>query len=424
MSSAATPTVEFLTRCYRAAVAAVEPRTAMLHALTDRIPGPVPIVVIAVGKAAHGMASGLTEWLRLHDREPALGLLITPVEVGAPHPRLEVAVGDHPMPATRSLAASARLASLLEHVPPDAEVHMAISGGASALMAGPLPGLAMADVVTSFDALLGSGLDIHQVNAVRKRLTRWSAGRLALALSPRRVLTWVISDVPGDLPSTIASGPCTGDPWTTDQVRDLCRASGLLDHLPPSVVEALGVETPKPSEAGFNCASLELVGNNRQALTAAAVHAEQAGFRVEMDATLLTGAADVAGREIARRLTTGSDTAHVLLLGGETTVALDGASGRGGRNQELALAAAEVLATRQAGVTLLAAGTDGRDGPTDAAGAVVDGSTWSNIAAAGIDPSGALRGHDAYPALDAAGALLRTGATGTNVMDVVIALRE
>jgi glycerate-2-kinase len=299
--------------------------------------------------------------------------------------------------------------------------------------------------------LLASGADIAAMNAVRKRFARWGAGRLAAALAPARVHCLVASDVIGDDLETIGSGPCVPDRTTARDVAERLTAAGLAEGRLPSTIRdyldevARGriPETPKPGHASFDRVTCEIVLSNADAVRAVVRHARRLGWRTIALRGELHGEAVQRGAEIAQqlravrlRLATATDASHTserrracLVCGGETTVTIgDAPAGAlGGRCQELALSAARTLRALgepPGAVTLLAAGTDGRDGPTDAAGAIVDPTTWGAVRAAGRDPEGDLARHDSHRALDAAGALVRTGLTGTNVMDVVIALVE
>jgi hydroxypyruvate reductase len=291
---------------------------------------------------------------------------------------------------------------------------------------------------------------------VRKRFSRWGGGRLALALAPAATHCLAISDVIGDDISSIGSGPCVPDPYTVKDVIDILQRAKLYQRLAPSfrdhltgTQKGLVPETPKATHPAFAHVTARVIANNRVALDAARVKATELGIAqvTVADAPLEGGAAE-AGAALARALIARREQAggasSLLVCGGETTVSIPhpmltpglrarSESGalppvpqpQGGRCQELALAAARVLSEAgdaARGITLLAAGTDGRDGPTDAAGACVDATTWDAIRDAGRDPAAALAGHESYPALDAVGALLRTGATGTNVADVVIGL--
>jgi glycerate-2-kinase len=293
------------------------------------------------------------------------------------------------------------------------------------------------DLTRLYGLLLGSGLDITAMNRIRKRFSRWGAGRLALALSPARVRVFVVSDVIGDDLASIGSGPCVPDPATAAEVRGLLEGAGLWARISESMRRVLAAaesgetaETPKPGDEAFAQVTLELIASNRLAVEAAAKRAAELGLAPEVAETPLAGEASAAGTSVAASLlqncgprgnTQPAGGRRCFIWGGETTVTLGEAPpGLGGRCQELALAAARALDGVPPGVALLAAGTDGRDGPTDAAGAIVDGRTWRAAAEAGRDPARDLATHDAYRALDAAGSLLRVGLTGTNVMDVVI----
>jgi hydroxypyruvate reductase len=287
-----------------------------------------------------------------------------------------------------------------------------------------------------YDLLLGSGLDIAAMNRIRKRFSRWGGGKLAAALYPRPVRCFVVSDVIGDDLAAIGSGPCVPDDATATEVRATLTRAGLWQRLPPRLRNAVSEgeegrhpETPKSGDPIFADVQSRIVASNRLALEAVAARATALGLRpVVMDGGL-AGEASTVGAHLANLLLryqqgNGAQLPAVLIWGGETTVTLgDGKGGLGGRSQELALAAAQVLGEAgRDGVTLLAGGTDGRDGPTDAAGAVVDETTWAAIRRRGRDPATDLRCHDAYRALDAAGVLLKPGMTGTNVMDVVLGL--
>ncbi len=421
---------ELLRASFDAGVHAVDATTATHRALErgGAAPGPRGAALIVTGKAASGMARALVEWLEAGGAAPSAGIIVAATPVEAPHPALRTAVGDHPIPGPGSVAAAAAIGDVVAALPADIDVQVAISGGSSSLIAGPVDGLGAGDMIATFRLLLTSGLDIDAMNAVRKRLTRWSAGRLAAALAPRRVRAWLLSDVQGDDPATIGSGPCSPDAWTTARVHDELRRTGLLSQLPAAVLPLLDAETLKAGDAVFRNVTVDVVADNATARDAAAREAQRRGAVVHVVTRYLDGEAAVEGRRIAElvRGAAPSDRLEVWVMGGETTVTITGNAGKGGRAQELALAAAEAWAGDGTGdeVALLAAGTDGRDGPTDAAGALVTGTTWQRIGSAGVDARRALAAHDTYRALDAAGALLRTGPTGTNVTDLVIAARR
>jgi hydroxypyruvate reductase len=304
-----------------------------------------------------------------------------------------------------------------------------------------------ADLVRLYELLLASGLDINAMNTVRKRFSRWGGGRLAHAIAPAGVHCLAVSDVIGDDLAIIGSGPCVPDPSTADDVLDILEDSGLLERIAKAfraylhdVSRGAEPETPKRGHPAFTHGTARVIANNRGALEAAAERARALGAAAVyvVDAPL-TGEAARRGEDIARWLIelrakgTANRAPRFAIWGGETTVTLNPESALtrrtpappppGGRCQELALSAARVLAEageRATGITLLAAGTDGRDGPTDAAGAWIDAWTWAAIETAGLDPQRALTHHESHAALSAAGALFCPGPTGTNVMDIVI----
>jgi hydroxypyruvate reductase len=280
--------------------------------------------------------------------------------------------------------------------------------------------------------LLGSGLSIIEVNRIRKRFSRWGAGRLAAALEGSEVEVMAVSDVFGDDFAAIGSGPCVGDPATAEVVRNDLIRSPIGGQLPPAlfihledVISGRLPETPKPAASCFRRVTHEAIASNRMAVQAAASRAEEMGFSTNAPVRPIIGEAADVGRQLADTvLKRPPGGPWCAIWGGEATVTLGAVSGQGGRCQEIALAAAERFAQLGAKrkIALLAAGTDGRDGPTDAAGAIVTPETWGMIKAQGLDPALCLKRHDAYPALDAAGALLKPGMTGTNVNDVVVAV--
>lgn len=439
------PPRALLADLYAAAVAAVAPGPALTAALAELETEPARRVwILGLGKAAHPMATAAVAALRARSAEPAGGVIVAPAEAPPPQPALIVRAGDHPEPGPRSLAAAAALGAVAARVRPEDEVWVLLSGGATSLVAAPIDGVAPAELADLYALLLGSGLDIAAMNAIRKRFSRWGAGRLATALAPARVRVFVVSDVIGDDLAAIGSGPCAPDRTTAAEVRARLTSAGLWERLPQSIARALAAvdrglapETPKPGDPVFATVDTRIVANNRSALSAAAARASALGIVPALMDAALAGEATRAGRRIASELGSyrppddlqpaEADRPICLIWGGETTVTLGSAhAGRGGRCQELALAAAGTLGERRlpgGRMALLAAGTDGRDGPTDAAGAIVDDHTWERIRRTGRDPERDLAAHDAYPALDAAGALLRTGLTGTNVMDIVIGLR-
>ncbi|MEO8293883.1 MAG: DUF4147 domain-containing protein [Gemmatimonadota bacterium] len=431
-----TSTRELLEEVYRAAVAAVEPGRAMSRALAHIIDSrPSRLHVIAIGKAASSMARAACDFAGGLGRAPEGGIAIG-VSAAGPGLTIKSVIGDHPIPGAASLAAASALEQYLRSVNQDDEVWVLLSGGASSLIASPVDHVAQDELVELYRILLGSGLDIHRVNRVRKRFSRWSAGRMAAAIAPAVTRVFAISDVSSDEPASIGSGPLSPDPTLAAEVRAIMMESLGVAHIGPSLDRYLGAvesgqlpETPKLGDAIFDNVSYTIIAGNHTALEGARVRAESSGCQATIGGTL-TGDAGRQGHAIARQLDRiASDRPHIVLWGGETTVTLPASSkdepGAGGRCQHLALAAALHLSdTGNRRITLLAAGTDGRDGPTDAAGAIIDGETVGLIRRAGLDPGDSLAAHDSYRALESAHALFKPGLTGTNVMDLVIGLVE
>lgn len=422
-----------------AALAAVAPGPALRAALDGPATQPThPLHILALGKAAHPMAATAVAVLRDRGIAPAGGVIIAPELQPTPHPALRVAVGDHPIPGPGSRAASLALGQAVRSVQRGDEVWVLLSGGATSLAAAPIDGISVEDFEWLFSHIVKSGLDIRAINRIRKRFARWGAGRLAVALGGASIRLFVVSDVVGDDLLSIGSGPCVPDPATAAEIRAELEATPLWADLPPALRDHLAQveagklpETPKPEAPVFDAVTGVIVSGNRTAVLGAARQAEALGFETVVNSKPLIGNAAAAGRKVAEWILTRPSVAKhpdkrpwCMIWGGETTVELTGPHGHGGRCQELALAAAERLSAHgsRPGLRVLALGTDGRDGPTDAAGGVVDAETWGKIKAAGVDPAAALSGHDAYPALDAAGALVKLGLTGTNVMDLVIAV--
>ncbi|MBI1809028.1 MAG: DUF4147 domain-containing protein [Gemmatimonadetes bacterium] len=434
---------EILAAALDAADPAASTRGALERSLhADELARHQRLWIIALGKAAPAMAGAALAFADARAWRVAGGIVVTTPDApthasdagrspNAPDARLLLCQGDHPVPGAGSLRAANELADLCEKVGDDDVVLALISGGTSSLVGAPVDGVS-ADAFAALHALLlGSGLDIGRMNAVRKRFSRWGAGRLAAALAPAIVHPVLLSDVPGDDPAMIGSGPCSPDRSSAADVEAILRDAGIAGRVPLAIAAMLGAvvagalpETPKAHSSVFARVRPAAVTGNGSALRAAAARATALGIeRVVRMERPLSGDAAESGRAIARAVLA-SESGTCLIFGGETTVRLPADHGSGGRSQQLALAAADVL--RDAGdapVALLAAGTDGIDGDTGAAGAIVTPRTWDAMAAAGIDPAAALTRCDANPALDAAGALVTTGPTGTNVADIVIALR-
>lgn len=435
---------EFLCRCYAAAVASANPAAA-----TQRAVAAMPSQagerswIIALGKGAPAMARGASEALKERSAEFGGGIAVSTIAEEVAPPLIAIA-GDHPVPAEQSAQAARQLEALVARIPATDRVLVLLSGGTTSLVAAPVEGVSSSDLHSLFMSLLASGADIGTMNAIRKRVLRWGAGRLAAALAPRPVRCLIVSDVVGNDLSSIGSGPCAPDPRTAGELLRLVHEHSLGEALPRGVHAYLervrsgrAPETPKPGDPAFARVTTEVLLDVRTATSAAADAARALGAApvIVSEVPLAGDAADsgaALAREAARlgerlsRESLGAPSSACVVSGGETTVRLGPSpTGRGGRCQELALAGARALhelGARGRGVTLLAAGTDGRDGPTDAAGAIVDADTWRRIAERGMDPAAALARHDAYPALDAAGALFRTPPTGTNVNDLALVL--
>ncbi len=392
-----------------------------------------PVRLLAAGKAAVPMARAAASILggRLGP-----GIVVTKHGHfdGLPFPPGLTAIeAGHPVPDDAGLAAVAAIEALLEGVGDQDVVLALFSGGASALLPDPAEGLTLADLQATTGALLRSGAPIGELNAVRKHLSKLKGGQLARRAQPAALAALILSDVVGDPLDVIASGPTAPDPTTFADAWAILEQRGLLAAVPAPVRRRLhdGVEgrlpdTPGPGDPLFSRVANVLVGSNRLAAEAAVSAAERLGYRTLLLSTFVEGeareVAKVAAALAREILASGHPAAPpaCLVLGGETTVTVKGA-GRGGRNQELALAAALLLEGID-GVSILALATDGTDGPTDSAGGVIDGGTAAAIRAAGIDPAAALADNDSYPALDSCGALLRTGPTGTNVNDLLVLL--
>ncbi len=368
--------------------------------------------VIAIGKAASSMLEGA---LQAQSDVPAL--LITKNGHVSPklrsHPGVEVREAGHPLPDARSLQAGRRLLEFIAASPKDAPLLFLLSGGASSLVELLPEGVTLDDWRRVNAWLLASGLDIHAMNAVRKRLSCIKGGRLLEHLEGRRAVVLMISDVPGDDSASIGSGPLVPSP-------EVPLPEGLPDWIERLLATA--PPSPAPEDGRWRQVESHIVATNGMALDGAEQAAMGLGVPIHRHAEFLQGDAAEVGERLARWLMDAAPPG-LHLWGGETTVRLPPEPGRGGRNQHLALSAALVL-EGTTGITLLAAGSDGTDGPTAEAGACVDGATAVLIRAAGVDPVRALGAADSGTALAAAQALVRLGPTGTNVMDLVLALKD
>lgn len=371
-----------------------------------------PLHLVAVGKAAQSMATGADRVLG-----GAIERALIVSKTGHLDPEFcrrrgwEAIEAAHPVPDGNSLHAGRRLLAFLQ-AGGRTPLLFLVSGGASSLVEAPVEGVDLDFLARTNRWLLGSGLDIVQMNRVRKGLSRIKGGGLLGWLQQRRVDALAISDVPGDRPSAIGSGLLVPEPGL---------AAGLAElSLPGWLRERVATGLDQRAEPPAQAPQLHIVANLEMAKRAAAERAKELGYRVTQDPRFLEGDAADTGRRLAAALREGAP--GVTVWGGETTVLLPEHPGRGGRNQQLALAAATVLANAP-DCYLLAAGTDGSDGPTQDAGALVDGESLGRAAVEGFDADRSLAAADAGSLLEAAGDLVTTGPTGTNVMDLVIGLK-
>jgi len=445
---------------YRAAIGAVEPRRLIARALAGQLAGSerVPAIVaearrvfaLAVGKAASGMMRGVeaacggkiaaSVVIVPAGAMPASG---TPAGVGpgdddaaadretpaAPRGRTVVYRAGHPIPnAASERAARAGLALAREAGAGDLLV-VAVSGGASALMALPDGKLTLADKIAVTELLLAAGASIGELNMVRRHLSAIKGGGLLRSVGGAQVLGLMLSDVAGNDPASIGSGPTAADASTYADARKVLIRYGLWHRVPPSVTQHLDsgaarqlAETVKPGDPVMERVSNLIVGDNSAALAGASEAALSLGYTVERWRELYGEAREV-GRALAAHLCAMRERRLCVLAGGEPVVTVRG-DGRGGRAQELALSLALELGRigRERRIAVLAAGTDGIDGPTDAAGAFAYPDSAARAIAAGVDPEAVLARNDSYRVFDALGDLFRPGATGTNVADIVIAL--
>jgi hydroxypyruvate reductase len=395
--------------------------TLSCGSLTVDLAGVRRVIALGCGKAGAAMARAVEAVLG--DRI-AEGFVVVKDGYTLPTGIVELCEAGHPVPDRRGEAAARRLLSLAQAAGPRDLVLFLISGGGSALMPAPAPPITLEEKQRVTRLLLEAGAPIGELNAVRKHLSLLKGGQLARAAAPARVLTLLLSDVIGDPLDVIASGPTAPDPTTFAHALDVLTCRGALDRVASSVKQRLLAgargeipETPKPGDPLFAGVTHVVVGNNRLVVDTAARTAADLGYRPLIATAALEGEARETALELVAQARSLLSPA-CLIAGGETTVTVRG-SGRGGRCQELALAAALAL-RRNDGLAVLAAGTDGTDGPTDAAGAVVDAETIARGRAAGLDPHRALSENDAYTFLRATGDLIVTGPTNTNLLDLYI----
>lgn len=387
------------------------------------------VLVIGAGKGAAPMASALESLLgdRLDD-----GIVIVKYGHTLPLRRIRLREAAHPVPDAAGEHAAHEILEMVGQATERDLVLCALTGGASALTPALCPGVGLGDMRAATTRLLECGASIHEINALRKHLSVFGGGNLARTAAPARIASLIISDVVGDDLDVIASGPTAPDGSTYADCEAIIARYGIASRLPRSVLRRMedglagrAPETPKPGDAIFGSVQNRLVATNRQALEAAAEAARARGYAPRILTDTMSGEARMKAQELveeARKTAVGPHCAGpcCLLAGGETTVTVKG-SGKGGRNQEMALAAAIELDGHDH-IAMLCLGTDGTDGPTDAAGGFASGRTLQVARDLGMDPRQHLSDNDAYPFLDGTGCLLRTGPTLTNVMDITALL--
>ncbi len=411
----------FLAALFEAAVAAADPAVT----IRDHLPAPPKgrTIVVGAGKASAAMAEAFeAAWLGAGNRIDA-GLVVTRYGYGRPCRAIEIVEAAHPVPDAAGAAAAQRILDLVSDLTADDLVVALISGGGSALLSLP-PDEVGAEAKRQVNRLLlASGASIREMNGVRKHLSRIKGGRLAAAAHPARVATLVVSDIPGDDPALVASGPTLPDAATrADALATIARYGMALPETAAAWIATEAADAPRPGDLAFARDSVATIAAARKSLEAAAALGRAAGLSVHILSDAIEGEARDVGlvhAAIAREVAT-RDAPFVrpvlLLSGGETTVTVRGPAGRGGRNSEFLLAFATGIAGLE-GVTALAGDTDGIDGSEENAGALADGATVERLFAADLKPLDLLAGHDAHRAFAALGDLLVTGPTRTNVND-------
>ena len=395
----------------KACLAAVLPDAAVKKALAGHVFASGRIVLVAVGKAAWQMARAAADVL---GERIDTGVVITKYDhVMGEIPRVSCMEAGHPVPDENSFAATREALRLTEDLTADDTVLFLLSGGGSALFEQPL--IPAAELAELTHALLASGADIVEINTLRKRMSAVKGGRFAEHCAPAHVFSIVLSDILGDPLDMIASGPAHPDASTAEDAHRIAEKY----HLSLSAEAKRLLNQPLPT--ALPNVTTQITGSVRELCTAAARAAEQRGYTPVLLTDQLNAEAREAGRFLAAIARThAGDRSCAYIAGGETVVQLKG-KGRGGRNQEVALAAADGIAGLD-NVAVFSVGSDGTDGPTDAAGGYVDGGTQAALAREGRSAAAALAENDAYPALNAVGGLIMTGPTGTNVNDVAVLL--
>ncbi len=392
---------------------AIEPGRIVRQYLDDTdLPEHDGLYLLGLGKAAEPMvlvaADALPDFIR--------GLIITKHTLFPPRPRVQVVEGGHPVPDARSVMAGRAAIQFASGLTEHDLLICLISGGGSALAISPRTGIGLREIQALTTALLGAGAGIEDINTLRRHLDEFKGGGLARA-TKARVLTLLLSDVVGDRVEVIASGPTARDPTSGSDALGILVKYGI--PAPSNVYALLSAKRATGRLASRRVSNI-VIGSNELAAQAAMQRATEEGFSSEIVRTDLQGEASLMGTRLGEKLKLEVERRprpFCLIFGGETTVTLHG-NGKGGRNQELALAAVEPIAGVQ-DVMLISLATDGDDGPTDAAGAVATGTTLERARAAGLDPSGYLARNDSYTFFEALGDLLKPGYSGTNVNDLI-----
>ncbi|WFP63327.1 glycerate kinase [Mesorhizobium sp. WSM4904] len=412
----------FLTSIFNAAVAAADPERTIRNHLPAKPKGRT--IVIGAGKGSAQMAAAFEKvW-----DGPIDGLVVTRYGYGAKCERIEIIEAAHPVPDAAGLEASRRLLEKVRGLTPDDLVVALISGGGSALLPSPAPGLTLADEIAVNEALLASGAPIAAMNTIRKHVSTIKGGRLAAAAHPARVVSLVVSDIPGDNPALVASGPTVPDTGSREDA--LASIAAYSMKLPASVmahIQSPAADAPRPNDPRFAGNEVHLIASAGVSLEAAAAEARRQGIEavilsdsIEGEAREVGGVHAAIAREVATRNRPFAKPV-LILSGGETTVTLrapiDGIKGKGGRNSEFLLAFA-IGIDGVDGIHALAADTDGIDGSENNAGAFADGSTVARMRAAGVDAKAMLAGNNAWTAFNAVEDLFVPGPTGTNVNDL------
>lgn len=422
---------------FKAAVEAVNPSVLIHHQVrwnkphliindhSTQLKSTGRIFILGAGKASALMAQAMEDIL---GDDVYTGLVITKHGHGLSLNKTKVLEAGHPVPDSNSVRATKEMLDLLTALTPDDVVLFLLSGGASSLLADFPEGSDLPDLQKTFEVLLKSGADIHEMNTVRKHLSNVKGGQFARKIYPAKLFSLVLSDVIGDDLDVIGSGPTVPDKTSFEDARNVLLKYRIEDKVPASVYRYIlagcaGIipDTPKPDDPGFRHTHNLIIGNNKIALEAAASKAREAGYHAHIVTNTLRGEAADVGKMLAQKAIeyTGPFPA-CLLYGGETTTNVTG-NGLGGRNTELVLAAGMSLLSYP-GLTLLSGGTDGTDGPTDAAGAVVTADMMKRLIEQGRSPQHYLGDNDSYHFFSNTEALIKTGPTQTNVMDIVVTL--